>query len=115
MRKLNEIEGFEAIEILADAMDLVSAIRADKVLVAEMQAANGDNMKIATLMLRRKSRELAALLEKINGGTFSLADAPGMLSSLMSDPAFRQVFISAGQEGTPSGSATANTGATAEG
>lgn len=114
MRKISEIRGEDALDVLADLLDPVSEICVDEKVVDLFKDKEVKNkkLKIATLILRKHKKaiiKILAILEGVNPDEYkpSLAILPVHVLQLLNDPDVIAVFQSAGLE-TSSGSATEN-------
>lgn len=114
MRKLSEIKGEGAFDILADLIDLIGEIAEDKTFVALIRA--GQKTKAIKHALKTHKKALIramAILEGENPDTYSpsFLRLPAMLLEVFNDPELVALFPSE-QTVTSSGSATENTEAT---
>ena len=114
MRKLSEIRGEDALDVLADLLDPVSEICTDKEIVDLVKDKEVENkkLKVATLILHNHKKSIIrilALLEGVNPEKYSpsLAVLPVLVLQLLNDPDVVSVFQFAGPE-TSFGSATEN-------
>ena len=120
MRKLSEIRGEDALDVLADLLDPVSEICVDekiKELYKDKEAEN-KKLKMATLILRNHKKAIIKILAILEGVKLeeykpSLAVLPVLVLQLLNDPDVISVFRFAGPE-TSFGSATENTQAIAK-
>ena len=111
MRKISEIKGEDALDILADLVEPLSEFSQDKVFVAYIRAGK----KIPAIKYALKTHKKAllmvmALLEGEDPDTYNppLLRLPAMLLELLNDPELVMLFPSE-QTVTSSGSATVNT------
>lgn len=116
MRKLSEIKGEGAFDILADLIEPIGEIAEDKTFVALIRA--GQKTKAIKHAIKTHKKALIramAILEGENPDTYSpsLLRLPAMLLEVFNDPELVALFPSE-QTVTSSGSATENTEATAE-
>lgn len=118
MRKLSEIKGEEALDVLADILEPAAEIMTDKEFVKSVREKQV--MKAVKAALKNHKRSvivILAILEGENPDTYApgLVALPLKLIELLNDPDMIQVFYSQGEtvDGTSSGSATENTGETA--
>lgn len=116
MRKLSEIKGEDALDVLADLIDPVSEITKDKKFVAA--ARKGDRLQAAKILLRGHKKPIITVLAILNGEdpeayAPSLLSLPAMVIELLNDPDLAVLFQS-GETETPSGSPTEITEATEE-
>lgn len=117
MRRLSEIKGDEAFDVLADLLDPVTEIAADEEIRALI--VSGKRLKTVSAILKNHKRqivEVLAILEGVDPEIYkpSLAEIPIKLIYLVNDPVFAPFFTSQGQnlEETFFGSAMENTEAT---
>lgn len=110
MRKISEIRGEDALDILADLIEPVSVIFIDEAFVQAIR----ENRKIdaVKVVLRNHKKEILTVLAILNGVepesyNPSLAELPVLVINLLNDPDLAEVFSSA-DSGTNSGSATEN-------
>ena len=114
MRRLSEIRGEDALDVIADLIDPVSEICTDEEFVGRIRERKKlDAAKVA--LKNHKSAILAVLavwegvdVEEYNP---SLIEIPGKILQILNDPDIISVFRFA-EPGRPSGSATASTGET---
>ena len=111
MRKISEIRGEDALDVLADILEPISEIFTDKKFVNAIRSRN--KMEAAMILLREhKTATLAALaaLEGVEPDEYnpSILDLPMLILNLLNDPDIVAVFHLAEQK-TPSGSATEST------
>ena len=111
MRKLSEIKGEDALDILADLLEPLSEFSQDKVFIAYIRAGK----KIPAIKYALKTHKKAlltvmALLEGENPDTYSpsITRLPVMVLELLNDPELVMLFPSE-QTVTSSGSATEST------
>ena len=111
MRKLSEIRGEDALDILADLIEPASEFGTDK-LFAELVRKNDKTGAVRQAIKGHKKAVLTimAILEGEDPKTYqpSLLRLPTMLIELFNDPELIALFTS-GQTVTSSGSATENT------
>lgn len=113
MRKLSEIEGDDALDILADLIDPVCEIVVDQDVVTAF--TSGDRMRAIKLGLKKHKKAVTtiiALLNEKDPATYrpSLLTLPAMLMELLEDEALMGLFSSQSQtEKTSFGDATENT------
>ena len=111
MRKLSEIRGEDALDVLADLLDPISEICTDKKVMELIKEHK--KMKLATLILKEHKKSILtilAILEGVSPDEYkpSLAVLPVLVLQLLNDPDVVAVFRFAGS-GISSGSATENT------
>ncbi len=117
MRKLSEIKGEAALDVLADILEPASEIMTDKEVVS--LARSGKRIKAVSMTIKRHKRavtEILAIMDGENPETYEprLATLPIKLLELFNDPDIIQVFSlqSPNVDGITSGSAMENTKAT---
>ncbi len=117
MRKLSEIKGEEALDVLADILEPAAEIMTDKEFA--LLVKNKMLIKAVSLALKKHKQaviKILAIMEDEDPDTYvpGFATLPVKLLELFNDPEMLQVFGLQGEkeDGTSSGSATANTGAT---
>lgn len=120
MRKLSEYKNEEAIELLADIIDPVSAILADED-VKNAYRTTKNKMAVTKIILKNHPSEVVdilALLEGVPRSEYecSVVSIPVKLLELLNDKELMDFFKSQGQnmEAEYSGSATENTEETEE-
>lgn len=114
MKRLSEIKGEAALDVLADIIEPASEIMADKEVA---KAAQGDERAKAVAMALKNHKKavitVMAILEGEDPDTYEppLLKLPAMLLQLFNDPELIEVFYWQGQtqEENASGSATPNT------
>lgn len=111
MRKISEIKGEDALDVLADLLDPVSEICVDERVQNLIKERK--KIKLATLILKEHKKSILtilAILEGVNPDEYkpSLAVLPVLVLQLLNDPDVVAVFRFAGSENS-SGSATENT------
>ena len=116
MRKLSEIKGEDAIDILADLIEPVAEFAQDKQFVALVRS--GDKMTAVRHALKTHKKAVIramAIIEGENPDRYAppLLRLPAMLLEGFNDPELIALFQSE-QTVTSSGSATENTEVTAE-
>ena len=100
MRKLSEIEGDNALDILADLIDPVCEIVVDQDVVTAF--TSGDRMRAIKLGLKKHKKAVTTII--------ALLTLPAMLMELLEDEALMGLFSSQSQtEKTSFGDATENT------
>lgn len=114
MRKLSEIRGENALDVLADLIDPISKITKDKKFVDFIR--KGDRLAATKVLLKEHKRsiiEVLAILNEEDPDSYepSLLSLPAMIIELLNDPDLANLFQS-GETVTPSGSPTVNTEAT---
>ena len=116
MRKLSEIKGEDALDILADLIEPVAEFSEDKIFVSYVRA--GKNTKAVRQAIKGHKKavlKVMAILEGEDPKTYNppLVRLPIMLLQLFNDPELVSLFQSE-QTVTSSGSATENTEETGE-
>ena len=117
MRKLSEIVGEDALDILADLIEPFMAIAQDKQFVLYVRSRQ--TVKAAKLCIKNHKKEILmilALLEGEDPSTYKppLLRLPKLIVELLNDPELVSLFPSLQTE-MSSGSATENTEGTGEG
>ena len=112
MRKLSEIKGEDALDVLADVLDPIMEISADEKFVA-MCRGNGKKSEIVKHLLKTHKREVLEVMAILDGEdpqTYAppIVKLPVMLLELFNDPDLISLFQSQDTV-TSSGSATENT------
>lgn len=115
MRMLSEIQGEEALDVLADLIDPVSEISTDEEFVNLVRAHK--NLEAARKALHDHKKSILRILAVVNGVDEaeynpSFWEIPMSILKILNDPAFKMVFQLADPK-KPSGSATENTAETA--
>jgi hypothetical protein len=111
MRKLSEIKGEDALDILADLIEPVSEFSEDQIFVGYIRSGNRvEAVKRAIKGHKKAVIRIMALLEGEDPETYapSLLRLPAMLIETLNDPELIALFPSE-QTVTASGSATENT------
>lgn len=111
MRKLSDIRGEEALDVLADLLEPATEIMADTELVALVRS--GKKIQAVSHAIRNHKRSIIEILAIMDGespDTYepSLTVLPLKIIELLNDPDLIQVFSSQGQmmDGKSFGSAT---------
>ena len=112
MRKLSEIKGEDALDVLADVLDPIMEISADEKFVA-MCRGNGKKSEIVKYLLKTHKCEVLEVMAILDGEdpqTYAppIVKLPVMLLELFNDPDLISLFQSQDTV-TSSGSATENT------
>lgn len=114
MRKLSEIRGEDALDVLANIIEPAAEIMTDTELRDLIRAKN--NLKAIKFALQNHKRAVIEILAIMDGEDVETYDPgfatlPVKLLELLNDPDMQQVFGLQGQneDGTISGSATENT------
>lgn len=95
MRKLSEIRGENALDVLADLLEPVSEIFTDNEFINKIRG--GEKMAACTLALRNHKSavlRILAILEGVSPEEYnpSLAEIPVLLLQLLNDPDVVAVF-----------------------
>lgn len=114
MRKLSEIRGEEALDVLADLLEPASDIFTDAEVVKNIRKK--DRMNACKVVLKNHKDSILTILAILNGVDRadynpSIVELPLLILSLLNDPDMLSVFYFADTE-KPSGSATENIGGT---
>lgn len=114
MRRLKDIKGERALDIMADILDPVTEIFADE-QVAKMYRAGVNRIKLVQYVIKEYKKQvitILALLEDEDPKTYevNLLTLPIKVAEVINDPDLNLLFTLQGQEAqTLSGSATENT------
>ncbi len=113
--KLSEYKDGEALELLADLIEPVSSILADKDISA-LQKDGASVAKIASAAIKGHKEEVLRIMAALDGVPFedyhcNILTLPKRLIEILNDKDLQDFFSSQGQteEQTSSGSASANT------
>lgn len=118
MRKLSEVKGEEALDVLAEIIDEVVAIVQDVQISKAYKSFGIRNVKTIKLMITRRKKELLSIMAAIDGKpydefveSFNLVTLPVMLVDTFNDPDVIALFQSQTQmeSETESGSAMEST------
>lgn len=111
--KISEIKGERALDLLAEMMDPITEILADKEL--KRIAANGTRIQLIKKILKDHKKSMItilALLDDQDPETYepTLPEIPAKIMQVLNDPAFKSFFTSQGQskDEASSGSAMEN-------
>ena len=112
MRKLSEIKGEDAMDILADLIEPLAEFTQDQTFVDMVR--KGDKIKAVSHAIKAHKKAVLTVMAVLEGEdpeTYAppLLRLPVMLLELFNDPELVALFPSAGTV-TSSGSATVNTG-----
>lgn len=114
MRKLSDLKGEDAIDVLADIIEPAAEIMADKEIV--MMARAGERLRAVSTALKRHKKEVITILAVLEGedpATYkpTFVAVPLKLLEILNDPDVVQVFTYQGQEmdSESSGSVMENT------
>ena len=116
MRKLSEIKGEDALDVLADVLDYVIEIGTDEEFVEIIR--NGDKKGAIKCLLKSHKKEVLGIMAVLDGENPeeyapNIVKLPAMLVELFNDPDLVSLFQSPDQV-TSSGSVTATTEVTAQ-
>lgn len=111
--KYKEINGDEALDVLADLLDPIETIAKDKDLVTMLRAKKyKEAIQMALRTYKPEVLTILALLNKENPKTYkpNIFTIPAMLLEIFNDPDITSLFLSQAQrpEETSSGPATEN-------
>lgn len=111
MRKISEIKGEDALDVLADIIDEIAVICTDKDFVNVIE--NDTQLNVVKYLMKNHKKEILKVLAVLDGcdpATYkpSLVEIPAMLIRLLNDPAISSLFRSEGSV-TSSGSVTEST------
>lgn len=120
MRKLSEIRGEDAIEVLAQIVEPAAEIMSDKEIVS---AARGEKrIRLVSLMLKTHKTEVLQIMAALDGVDYedevaykqyvdsqNLLSLPKALLDIVNDKDLMDLFTSQGQDETSSGSAMEST------
>ena len=114
MRKISELRGEDALDVLADILEPASEIMTDN-KVAEL-ARSGDRIRAVSVAIKSHKRAVIKILAALEGEDYetykpALLTLPLKLLEIFNDPDVVQVFTLQGQktESASFGSATENT------
>lgn len=113
--KLSEVKGEKALDMLADLIEPVSAIMADKEVTGMIR--KGKRAKAISAAIKKHKKEVLEVMATLNGKSVkeyekecNILSLPKQVLDIINDPAIFELFTSQSQETkTPSGSATENT------
>lgn len=120
MRKLSEIRGEDAIEVLAQIVEPAAEIMSDKEIVS---AARGEKrIRLVSLMLKTHKTEVLQIMAALDGVDYedevaykryvesqNLLSLPKALLDIVNDKDLMDLFTSQGRDEMSSGSATGST------
>lgn len=119
MKRLSDIRGENALDVIAEIIDPVVEICSDAEV--ESKYRSGRRVEFVRAMISNHKKAILKILAVLDGEdpssyNPSLVDIPVKLLTLLNDPVFTEFFQSQGQnmEETSSGSATGNTEATGQ-
>lgn len=110
--KLSEIKGEEAFSVLAELIDPVSEIMADKDVENTYRSA--PRLALVKLLLQKHQKELITIMATldrvpVNEYEVSLISLPAKVFELLNDPELAPIFQSQAQTETSSGSVMEST------
>ena len=114
--RLSDYKGEQALDLLADLMEPVDGIMADKA-IADAVKRNRPKLEIAKTAIKNHKREVVEILAILDGENpenyaekITIFSLPSKLLEILNDPDFMSLFTSQGQKTeTSSGSAMGNT------
>lgn len=119
MKKISDIRGEEALDVLADIMEPASEIMTDKDVI--LLARAGERLRSVSTAIKNHKKAVIEILAILDGEDPeeyepSLMSLPTKLLEIFNDPTMQQVFSLQGQtqEKNASGSATGSTKGTAK-
>lgn len=118
MRRLSEIKGEDALDVLADVLGELSVIFGDQDFV-KLVRGGGSKMDVMKYLLKAHKKEVLRVMAVIEGENPeeympTVIEIPMKLIALLNDPDIKLLFPSL-ETVTSSGSAMENTEATAQG
>ena len=111
MRKLSEIKGEDALDVLADVLESFSEIVSDAEFVERIRQKKDTRIQIAHYLLKNHKKSIIEILTVVSGEDVKEYNMPKILSmvlQLISDKELISLFTSQDTV-TSSGSATENT------
>lgn len=113
MRKLSEIKGEDALDVLADVLEPVSVIEQDEQFVKAVREKEFSKIEMVRYLLKNHKSEILKTMAIIDGKDVenyspSIIELPVMLLDLLNDPDLLSLFTSQDTV-TSSGSVTENT------
>lgn len=113
--RLSEIEGEQALDVLADIIDPIAEIATDE-KVQNIYNSGEPKIMIAKEMLKNHKKAVIQIMAALDGEDpetyrFTLTSLPAKVMDILNDPELEQLFQSQGQmkDKPSSGSATENT------
>ncbi len=111
MRKLSEIRGEDALDVLAELLEPASEIFTDDDFVTNIR--NGNKLQAAVVVLHAHKKAVLRVLATLEGVPIeeykpTVVEIPKLILEVLNDPDIVSVFTFA-EPKRPSGSATANT------
>ena len=113
MRKLSDINGEEALDVLADIVDPFTEILTDEEVATHFKS--GQRLRSVTTAIKKHKREVLLIMATIEGVDVAdykpnILTLPGMIIEMLNDPAVQELFSSESQtDAAYSGSATGST------
>ena len=103
--KLSEIKGEKALEVLADVLEPLMRIMADKDIKKAYQGENTNKIKFIQTLLKTHSKdviEIMAILDGADPKTYeiNLLSLPAKLLEIINDPIMQDLFSSQAQNDT---------------
>lgn len=111
MRKLSEIKGEGALDVLADVLEPFSEIVSDEEFVKSVRAGGKTRLQIAKYLLKSHNKSIIEILKILSGENVEECSMPQILMMVLSalnDKELLSLFTSQGTV-TSSGSVTENT------
>lgn len=118
MRKLSEINGEDALDVLADIVDPLTEILTDKDVAEEFRS--GQRIKAISVALKNHKKAALTIMAILDGEDVekykpNLLALPRRIIDILNDPMIQELFSSESQtEAASSGSPTESTEATEE-
>lgn len=118
MRRLQDIKGEEALDVLAEIIDPVITIIQDAEIVSAIRELGANNINTIKLIIKGRKKEILTIMAAIDGKpyeefieSFNLVTLPLMLVETFNDPEVQVLFQSQTQTDseTEFGSATEST------
>ena len=110
--RLSEVKGEKALDVLAEIIEPISEIMADKEVTKVLR--KGQRSKAISVALRNHKKAVIKVLAALDGKEVedyecNILSLPKQILDIVNDPAVLELFTSQTQQtSTPSGSATAN-------
>ena len=115
MRKLSDIKGEKALDVLAELIEPAAEIFADPEIERVMKRKRSKKLDVAKVIIKNHKKAILHIMAVIDEEdpkeySPSLIDIPMKIIDILNDPAFSDFFASQGQkqESASSGSATEN-------
>ena len=113
MRKLSDIKGEEALDVLAELIEPAAEIFADPKIERTIKKKGSKKLDVAKIIIKNHKKSILHIMAVIDGEdpkkySPSLIDIPMKIIEILNDPVFSDFFVSQGQEqeSAYSGSAT---------